>query len=73
MLGTDEFLRLYVGIGRPAIDMSVPDYVLGEPRENETSFLDKGEIKAAQAVLQLLTREPEEVMNELNKRINSTQ
>jgi PTH1 family peptidyl-tRNA hydrolase len=67
-LGTEEFLRIYVGIGRPEGGMSVPDYVLGVPKENEKSFLDKGENKAAQAILQLLTREPEQVMNELNRK-----
>jgi PTH1 family peptidyl-tRNA hydrolase len=40
-LGSSEFARVYVGIGRPAPPMSVPDYVLGRfPAEEENFFLE---------------------------------
>jgi PTH1 family peptidyl-tRNA hydrolase len=67
-LGSEEFLRLYIGIGRPNGGTSIPDYVLGNPGEDQKVFLENGEHNAAQAVLQLLTLEPEQVMNDLNRK-----
>mgnify|MGYP006266827447 CR=1 FL=1 len=67
-LGTEDFLRLYVGIGRPPQGVSVVDHVLSRPEGEELQVFHDGIARAADAVLRLLEREPEEVMNDLNRR-----
>jgi PTH1 family peptidyl-tRNA hydrolase len=66
--GTEDFLRLYVGIGRPEDDTTIHDYVLGDPSQEEKLVLDAAVEKAAEAVLKLQKEPPEQVMNELNRR-----
>jgi PTH1 family peptidyl-tRNA hydrolase len=62
-----DFLRLYVGIGRPARPEEVVDWVLGSPVGAEAELLRRGEQRAAEGVLALLREEPEKVMNVLNQ------
>jgi PTH1 family peptidyl-tRNA hydrolase len=66
-LGRADFLRLYVGIGRPARSEEVVDWVLGAPDGAEAELLRRGEQRAAEGVLALLREEPEKVMNVLNQ------
>jgi len=66
-LGRSDFLRLYIGIGRPSRPEEVVDYVLGSPAGTEAELLRQGEQKAAEGVLALLHEEPEKVMNVLNQ------
>lgn len=65
-LGTKEFNRLRIGIGRPAEPMPVVDYVLGtftkEQREDVTASIKK----AADACQQWLEKPFIEVMNDFN-------
>jgi PTH1 family peptidyl-tRNA hydrolase len=67
-LGREDFLRLYVGIGRPRDRQQVIDYVLAEPRREEALLLEEAVQRAAEAVLQLAEVGPEGVMNALNQR-----
>ena len=67
-LGTGEFLRLSVGIGRPAGCGELAAYVLSAPELSEAEALRRGVERAAQAVLTLLAEGHEKVMNELNRR-----
>ena len=67
-LGTGEFLRLYIGIGRPADGTSVVDHVLGLPGEEEAAVLHSAVELAAGAVESLLTNPVDTVMNSLNRR-----
>ncbi len=67
-LGTDAFMRLLVGIGRPPRKEEVVEYVLGEPRGEDAGLLEAAVSKAADAVLTLATSGPERVMNELNRK-----
>jgi PTH1 family peptidyl-tRNA hydrolase len=67
-LGTDEFMRLLVGIGRPEHKGQVVEYVLGEPRGDEDPLVAGAVQRAADAVLLLLAEGPSRVMNEFNRR-----
>jgi PTH1 family peptidyl-tRNA hydrolase len=66
-LGRSDFLRLYIGIGRPSRPDEVVEYVLGRPEGPEAELLASGERRAAEGVLALLAEEPEKVMNVLNQ------
>jgi PTH1 family peptidyl-tRNA hydrolase len=66
-LGHGNFLRLYIGIGRPE-EGDVIAHVLGSPPEAERELYDAAISRAADAVLSLRQQPPEQVMNELNRR-----
>jgi len=67
-LGTGDFMRLYVGIGRPEPGVSVVDHVLGCPPEGEFQLYDDAITLGAWAVEELLTESTDAVMNGLNRR-----
>ena len=67
-LGTEDFPRISIGIGRPAHKGEVIAHVLGAPRNTDSELIDAAVRRAADAVLMLLTREPTVVMNEVNRR-----
>ena len=67
-LGSDDFPRLLVGIGRPAHRGQVVDYVLDAPRGDEAPLVDVAVQRAADAVLLLLREGPARVMNDYNRR-----
>ena len=71
-LGTGDFARLYIGIGRPDPAVEVVDWVLGVPGSQEKALLDAAIIRSAQAVELLLDHPIEHVMNELNKKPDKT-
>jgi PTH1 family peptidyl-tRNA hydrolase len=66
-LGRADFLRLYIGIGRPSRQAEVVEYVLGSPGGPEAEALRRGVERAAEGVLALLREDPEKVMNVLNQ------
>lgn len=69
-LGREDFMRLYIGIGRPEMEgqEAVVEHVLQPPGGRELALVDRGVAAAAEGVLRLLSEEPEKVMNELNQR-----
>lgn len=67
-LGTGEFMRLYIGIGRPPSGISVVDHVLTPPSSEEAPVYAEAVARAARAVDALSNSSPEAVMNELNAR-----
>jgi PTH1 family peptidyl-tRNA hydrolase len=71
-LGTEEFMRLLVGIGRPADKAEIMEYVLGRPDGDQEVSIRRGIQRAAAAVLMLLDRGPITVMNEFNRRETSS-
>ncbi len=73
-LGSSDFVRIYVGIGRPQKHVSVVDHVLSVPEDPmEKEALEQGLSLAADAVLKLCRGVTvEEVAREYNKR-NSTE
>ncbi|HVP18657.1 MAG TPA: aminoacyl-tRNA hydrolase [Spirochaetia bacterium] len=67
-LGTDGFMRLTVGIGRPSQKGKVIGHVLSAPRRDEADLIAEGVGRAADAVLDLIERGPAKVMNDYNRR-----
>lgn len=70
-LGTTDFLRVYIGIGRPPYGGDVIRHVLGVPSETERKKIGEGIEKAAEALLQLIDHSPQKVMNDFNRRNNT--
>jgi PTH1 family peptidyl-tRNA hydrolase len=63
-IGSDEFLRVKIGIGRPAApDQDPADYVLDALEEAEKEGLREILKRSAEAVEVLLTGGPQEAMN----------
>ncbi len=55
MLGTNDFARIYIGIGRPSPDVAVVDHVLGRETEGERKeVLDKALDDAAKAIVKFV-------------------
>jgi PTH1 family peptidyl-tRNA hydrolase len=65
--GSQEFMRLYIGIGRPGRSEEVVDHVLSPPGEAEAPLIAAAVARAAEAVLRVLEDGPEQVMNGLNQ------
>jgi peptidyl-tRNA hydrolase, PTH1 family len=67
-LGSEEFPRLAVGIGRPPSKDQVIEYVLSEPSGAEAALFRASIAAAADAVLAYSRDGPGKVMNELHRR-----
>ena len=67
-VGTGEFMRMTIGIGRPDYKGQVVGHVLGAPSRTDEKLIDEALQKAAQAVLALVTDAPLKVMNAVNRR-----
>jgi peptidyl-tRNA hydrolase, PTH1 family len=67
-IGTQDFMRIWIGIGRPDRKGKVVGHVLSAPSNEEEDLIDAAVERAAQAVLLLLSHGPEKVMNEVNKK-----
>ncbi|MCX7824998.1 MAG: aminoacyl-tRNA hydrolase, partial [Verrucomicrobiae bacterium] len=69
-LGTDQFPRLRIGIGRPAGEAArangLSDYVLARFRDDEQSIVDDAVKRAAEAVVCAVDRGMDAAMNEFN-------
>ena len=71
MLGTDQFKRIRIGVGRPTNGMSVPDYVLQRFSKEEMVTMDKVIEHAARAVEAFIESSRfDHVMNEYNGEVN---
>lgn len=62
-LGTENFIRLRFGIGRPPGDTDPADYVLSTPDEDEKELFESTVALAGQALYVMLTRGLDEAMN----------
>jgi PTH1 family peptidyl-tRNA hydrolase len=67
-IGTQDFMRLWIGIGRPDRKGKVVGHVLSAPTKEEEDLIDAAVERAARAVLVLLVEGPEKVMNEVNRK-----
>lgn len=65
-LGTDEFDRIRIGIGRPPPGMGEVEYVLGPMSPEERKTADEALDRAAAAVLYVLTEDFAAAMNRFN-------
>ncbi|MDH5520566.1 MAG: aminoacyl-tRNA hydrolase [Acidimicrobiia bacterium] len=67
-LGTTEYVRLRIGVGRPPASQSGADYLLRRPSKEDRRVLDRAVIEAADA-LELLTEiGVEATMAQVNRR-----
>jgi peptidyl-tRNA hydrolase, PTH1 family len=67
-LGSEEFARIVIGIGRPDHKGQVVAHVLTAPKSGEERSIDEAVERAADAVLTLLSEGPSAVMNKVNKK-----
>ena len=65
-LGTEEFVRVRIGIDKPTHNGPYIDYVLGEPKGKAKEELDAGCTLAAEATLYLLDHTLEETQQKFN-------
>ncbi len=66
-LGTEEFARLRIGVGKPDTDSrDLKDYVLGRFTKNEELVLSDVLTRACDCILSWAQEPPEKVMNKFN-------
>jgi PTH1 family peptidyl-tRNA hydrolase len=68
-LGTEEFVRVRMGVGRPEVDIGVVDYVLGEFDAKQHQTLERFLSQALEAALVILCQGAKEAMNRFNRKI----
>lgn len=66
MLGTEEFPRIRIGIGRPKHNGDEINYVIGAIPEDEIPKLEEGIEKAKEAVIEILKNGIDSAMNKFN-------
>ena len=77
-LGTEEFIRVRIGVGKPptetgrAVKAGGTDYLLSPMRRMQLQELDEVLDQAARAVEMILTQGPIKAMTEFNRKINGT-
>ncbi|MCI8273754.1 MAG: aminoacyl-tRNA hydrolase [Clostridia bacterium] len=65
-LGTEEFSRIRIGIGRPTTEEDRIEYVIGAIPEEEISKLKKGTEKAVECIEEILRNGIDIAMNKFN-------
>lgn len=65
-LGTQDFVRVRIGIGRPSHNGPYTDYVLDEPKGKAKEDLEAGCTLAAEATIYLLDHSLEETQQKFN-------
>jgi PTH1 family peptidyl-tRNA hydrolase len=65
-LGTDDFPRLRMGIGRPPGQMQAPDYVLQEFSKGDLTVISETLNRAVEAVLVFAAEGLDAAMNKYN-------
>lgn len=68
-LGTDEFVRVRMGVGRPEADIGVVDHVLGEFDADQHQTLERFLSQALEAVEVILCQGAKAAMNRFNRKI----
>ena len=66
MLGTQQFARIRIGIGRPKHNGDEINYVIGSIPEEEIPKLDEGTEKAKDAVIEIIKNGIDSAMNKFN-------
>ena len=66
MLGTEEFPRIRIGIGRPKHNGDEINYVIGAIPEEEIPKLDDGVEKAKEAIIEIIKNGIDSAMNKFN-------
>lgn len=66
-LGSENFCRIRIGVGRPSQGMDTPDYVLSVFNDTELEILNKVLSLAKEAVLTLVAQGADAAMNRYNR------
>ena len=66
MLGTEEFSRIRIGIGRPKHNGDEINYVIGAIPEDEINSLEEGIEKAKEAAIEIIKNGIDIAMNKFN-------
>ena len=66
MIGTNEFVRIRIGIGKRPDDMDMVDFVLGRPEAGIKEQMDGALIKGAEAVQDIVINGADHAMNIYN-------
>lgn len=66
MLGTEEFARIRIGIGRPKHTGDEINYVIGAIPKEEIPRLEAGVEKAKEAIIEILKKGIDSAMNKFN-------
>jgi len=66
-LGTEDFIRVRVGIGRPPAGGDMVEYVLSDFRPEERKRVDEAVALAAEAVKRIVAEGVESAMNYINR------
>ncbi len=72
-LGTQDFMRLRVGVGEKPAGYDLADYVLGHFPAAERRVMDESIKLAAEAAAAVLTEGPDEAMNRYNQKRRETE
>lgn len=67
-LGTDNFVRVRMGVGRPDADTGVTDYVLGDFDTTQRTTLEFFLSRAIEAARMILCEGAKEAMNRFNRK-----
>lgn len=67
-LGTKEFKKVRIGIGRPTTPISIVDYVLQDFSKQEKSLVEEAIYRAANACEEAVTEKFVDVMNQFNQK-----
>lgn len=67
-IGTDNFPRIRIGIGRPEDDRDAEDYVLSPFRKPEVPVVEEAILRAAEAAVMIIKDGITAAMNKYNKR-----
>lgn len=65
-LGTEEFARIRIGIGRPKFKDDAINYVIGKISEEEQEKLQEGVEKAQKATIEIIKNGIDSAMNKFN-------
>lgn len=68
-LGTDNFLRIKVGVGAKPKDWDLADHVLGRFADSERKLVDEAIVRAAEAVELILAKGADAAMNKYNVKL----
>lgn len=70
LLGTEEYMRVRIGIGGTPEQVSLVDYVLHPFDKDQIPLVEDGIERAADAVVKIITAGPDQAMNEYNRKID---
>ncbi|MBN2049506.1 MAG: aminoacyl-tRNA hydrolase [Spirochaetales bacterium] len=67
-VGSSDFPRMYIGVGRPELTSEVVDFVLGRPDAEDEALIRSAQEAAARGIIELLDNGLEQVMHEINRK-----